>query len=93
MQPVRPEEMEKLLEKAKKELEEKLAQMTPEERAQAERKAQQRIQEDQAATQKLLDDAAGLLSASAPKAAPRFCGCCGAPAGGGKFCEYCGMPL
>ena len=43
------EELEKALEKAKKDLEETLAKMTPEERAQAEAKAQKLIAEDQIA--------------------------------------------
>lgn len=87
------EELEQMLEKAKRELQEKLDRMTPEERAQAEIRAKKMIEEDEAARQKLLDEAAAIAGGAAPKKAPNFCGHCGAPADGGKFCAYCGMPL
>ena len=86
------EEMEALVEKAKRELQAQLDRMTPQEREAAQRKAQQMIEEDQAATQKLLDDAAALLAGTAPKEKPKFCTHCGAAVNAGKFCEYCGMP-
>ncbi len=86
------EEMEKLIEKAKRDLEETLAKMTPEEREQAEMRAKKMIAEDEAARQKLLDDAAALIGFT-PKQTPKFCEHCGAPAEGGKFCEYCGSAL
>ena len=88
-----PEELEKALEKAKKDAQAMMDKMTPEERRQAEIKAKTLIEEDKAAMQKLLDDAAGIAGRSNRKEAPRFCANCGAPAGGGKFCEYCGSPL
>ena len=62
----------------------------PEERAQAEARAQKIIAEDQAEKQSLLYDAAKY---AAGQTAPRFCRHCGAKAGSGKICEYCGMPL
>lgn len=86
------EEMEQMIEKAKRDLQETLAKMTPEERAQAEIRAKKMIEEDEAARQKLMDEVAA-VTGSAPKNAPKFCGHCGAPAEGGKFCAYCGMPL
>ena len=86
-----PEELEKLVEKAKAELQAKLDRMTPEERAQAELKAQKMIEADNARMQKIIDDAKKIISDTAP--APKFCSNCGAPAGGGNFCEYCGNPL
>ncbi len=88
-----PEELEKLVEKAKAELQAKLDRMTPEERAQAELKAQRMIEEDNARMQKIIDDAKKIISDPAPAPAPKFCSNCGAPAGGGNFCEYCGNPL
>ena len=88
-----PEELEKALEKAKKDMQAMLDRMTPEERRQAERKAQKLIEEDQASMQRLLDDAAGIAGRPNGKRIPGFCVNCGAPAGGGKFCEYCGSPL
>ena len=86
-------ELEQMLEKAKRDLQAKLDQMTPEERAQTEIRAKKMIEEDDAARQKMLDEAAAVLAGSAPKPSPKFCGRCGAPADGGKFCAYCGMPL
>ena len=86
------EELERLLEKANKDAQEMLDKMTPEARAQAVAAAQKRIEEDEAAMQKLIEDARNIAGSSS-KAAPKFCGCCGAPAGDGKICEYCGMPL
>ena len=89
------EELEKLLEKAKRDAQEMLDKMTPEERAQAQARADKAIAEDQAAMQKLIDDAAALMSGSAThqKKAAVFCKHCGAPSEGGKFCAYCGMAL
>lgn len=91
MTPPTQEELEKLLEKAKRDLEAKLAQMTPEERAQAEARAQQMIEDDRAANQTLIDRAAQCLAGSPAK--PKFCTNCGAPVRGGKFCTNCGSPL
>ena len=86
------EELERMLEKAKRDLQAKLDQMTPEEREKANLAAKKRIEEDQASMQKLLDDAERIAGGAA-KAAPKFCGNCGAPTNGGKFCAYCGTPL
>ena len=90
-----PEEMQELLEKAQRDLQEALAKLTPEERAQAELKAQKMIEDDAAAMQELLDSGARIAAGIPSKgpAAPKFCPNCGAPAGGGKFCGYCGNPL
>ena len=84
------EEIEKMIEKAKADLEATLAKMTPEERAEAEARAKKMIEEDNARTQKLIEDAAKLTS-RAPS--PKFCSNCGAKVEGGNFCEYCGSPL
>ena len=86
-------QMEEALEKARREWQETLDRMTPEEREQALRKAQQLAEEDAAARQKLLDDARRILGDPAPKAAPKFCTNCGAPVSGGKFCTNCGSAL
>ncbi len=89
-----PEEMQKLLEKAQRELEETLAKMTPEERAAAERRAQTVIDADRAEMQRMTDAAAKLAAGELPeKPAAKFCTNCGAPAEGGKFCTHCGSPL
>ncbi len=90
-----PEELEKMLEKAKREAQALLEKMTPEERERAERKEQELIAEDRASMQKLIDDAAKAAAGSLPteKEMPKFCTSCGAPASGGKFCTYCGSPL
>ena len=88
-----PEEMQKLIEKAKKDLEEKLAQMTPEERAVAEARAQMLIEQDRKENQALLDRAAKILGESPAKPKPKFCTNCGAPVRGGTFCTECGSPL
>ena len=93
MEQISREEMEALLEKAKKDLQATLDKMTPEEREQAEIKAKKMTEEDRIANQKLLDDAAAILARSSQKQAPKFCGNCGAPASGGKFCTCCGSPL
>lgn len=93
MAPLSREELEKLVEKAQKDLEEALAKMTPEERAQAEARAQKMIEEDRAANQALLDRAAQLRTESPEKPRPKFCTNCGAPVRGGKFCTNCGSPL
>ena len=89
------EELEKALEKAKQDAQAMLDQMTPEERAQAMRKAEQRIEEDSAAMRKLIDDAKAVAAGAAPveTAKPKFSANCGAPALGGKFCTNCGSPL
>ena len=87
------EELKKLVEKAEKDMQAILEKMTPEEREQAQIKAQKAIQEDEARIQKLLDDAAALTSASPRTQARETCASCGAPAGSGNFCEYCGQPL
>ena len=86
------EELKKMLEKAKRELQAALDKMTPEERAQAEMKARKMIEEDKASMQALMDSAAA-VAGSVPKASDACCPACGAPVSGGKFCEYCGSPL
>ena len=89
-----PEEMQKLLEKAKKDLQAALAKMTPEERKQAALNARKLIQEDKIAKQKLIDEAAAVFGSPAPETPKqKFCTNCGAPVTAGKFCEYCGSPL
>ncbi len=91
------EELERLLEKAKRDQQEILAKMTPAEREAAELRAQKLIEEDAARRQKLIEDAAAIAAGAVPAPqepkAPKFCSNCGAPAGGGKFCTYCGSPL
>ncbi|MBR0027412.1 MAG: hypothetical protein IJP58_02040 [Clostridia bacterium] len=89
------EELEQLVEKAKRDLQETLDKMTPEERAEAERKAKKAIAEDEARMQKIFEDVAKYTSGGAMPAQskPKFCPNCGAPAGSGNFCEYCGKPL
>ena len=77
MTPPTQEELEKLLEKAKRDLEAKLAQMTLEERAQAEARALQIISDDRAANQELIDRAAQYMTGSPAK--PKFCTNCGSP--------------
>lgn len=89
-----PEELEKMLEKAKKDYEAAISKMTPEERAQAEMKAQKLIEEDKAAMDKMIEDAARVAAGEFPqKPAPKFCPGCGAAVNGEKFCAYCGNPL
>jgi len=90
-----PEEIQQMIEKAQRDLQETLAKMTPEERAEAERKAQEYIAQDNAKMQSLIDDANRVAAqTSAQNAqAPKFCPSCGAPASGGYFCQYCGNPL
>ena len=91
---ISPEELEKLLENAMKNVQAQLAKMTPEERAKAEAKAQKLIDDDAADMQKLIDDAKA--AAGIPQgepAAPKFCKSCGAAAEGGKYCAYCGSLL
>ena len=87
------EELEEMLEKAKRDLQEALDKMTPEERAQAEMRAQKMIEEDRAAKQALLEQGAKIAAAIPEKPRPKFCTNCGAPAGSGKFCTNCGSPL
>ena len=87
------EEMEKLLEKAKRDLQATLDRMTPEEREQAEIKARKAIEEDEAETNRIMAEAAALMTGSSSKPAPKFCGSCGAPTSGEKFCGNCGAPL
>lgn len=90
-----PEEIEKMLEKAKRDAQAILDKMTPEERAQAEIKAKKLIEEDKASMQKLIDEGNRIASALPvkEKKTPKFCANCGAPTNGGNFCEYCGSPL
>ena len=88
-----PEELQAILEKAQKELQEKLDSMTPEEREQAQLRAQQAIEDDAASMQKLIDDAAKVAAGDIPTRKPKFCPNCGAPAGEGKFCSFCGGAL
>ena len=88
-----PEELQALLEKAKRDLQEKLDKMTPEERRQAEEKAKAAIEEDRKSMQDLIDSAARAAASFEGKPGPRFCTNCGAPVSGGKFCSYCGSPL
>ncbi len=102
-----PEELERLVEKKKKELEQMLARLTPEARAEAEKNAAALWEADAAAMRKTLDDARAVMEmntlqehglrgapgAYVPEAAVRVCPNCGAQAPGGSFCEYCGSPL
>ena len=90
-----PEELEKMLEKAKRDAQAMLDKMTPEERARAQAQAQRTIEEDQAAMQKLIDDAARVAAGfpAEEQEKPKFCTHCGAQASGGKFCTYCGQPF
>ena len=88
-----PEELQAILEKAQKELQEKLDSMTPEEREQAQLRAQQAIEDDAASMQKLIDEAAKVAAGDIPTQKPKFCPNCGAPAGEGKFCAFCGGAL
>ena len=90
---MKPEKMQQAHEKAKRELQEKLSKMSPEERAAAQARAQQAMQDDAVAMQQLIDDAAKVAAGAAPATKPKFCGNCGAPAGNGQFCAYCGSPL
>jgi phage I-like protein len=87
-----PEELEKMLEKAKKEAEAALAKLTPEQRAEAEMRAKKLMEEDAAAMRELVESASKLSAGAAPKAA-RECPHCLAPVGSGRVCEYCGSPL
>ena len=86
-----PEELEKMLEKAKKEAEAALAKLSPEQRAEAEMRAKKLIEEDAAAMRALVESASKLSAGAAPKAA-RECPHCLAPVSG-RVCEYCGSPL
>jgi len=86
-----PEELEKMLEKAKKEAEAALAKLTPEQRAEAEMRAKKLIEEDAAAMRELVESAPKLSAGAAPRAA-RECPHCLAPVSG-RVCEYCGSPL
>ena len=88
-----PEELQQLLEKAQRDLQAALEKMTPEERAQAEARAQKAIEEDRASIQKMLDEGAKIAAGIPQRSEPKFCTNCGAPAGGGKFCTNCGNPL
>ena len=88
------EEIQKLIEKAQRELDEKLAAMTPGERAAFEAKAKAALEADSEKMQRTLDEAARILGKTAPaESAPKFCPNCGAPANGGKFCSFCGTSL
>ncbi len=89
------EDLEKMIEKAKKDLQESMEKLSPEERAEAEERARKMIADDEAERKRLLENASQILEkpsvSETPK--PKFCKNCGAPAGSGKFCEYCGQPL
>ena len=89
------EELEKALEKAKRDAQELWEKLTPEERERAAAATRSRIAEDQASMQKLLEDARAVAAGAAPqeRRAPKFCTNCGAPVSGGKFCRNCGSPL
>ena len=87
------EEMQKAIEKAQRDLEEIRAKMTPEERAEADRRAQKMLEEDEAEHRRLIESAKQLLGKRLTGVRPKFCTNCGAPAGEGKFCTNCGSPL
>ncbi len=89
------EELEKMLEKAKKDLREAMEKLSPEERAEAEERARKMIADDEAERKRLLENASQILEKPAQPETlkPKFCKNCGAPAGSGKFCEYCGQLL
>lgn len=61
------EEMERALEEAQKKVQAMLNKMTPEERVQAQMKANQAIAEDQAAMQKLIDEANAVMDGYPPQ--------------------------
>lgn len=82
-------EMERLLEEARKRVQAMLDRMTPEERAEAERKARAAQAADEAERQRLVSEAAALVG----KPAPQRCPHCGAAAQGGNFCACCGQAL
>ena len=86
------EELQKLLEKAQRELQENLSQLSPEERALVEARAQKMMAEEDAERQRIFDAAAKVSSCASPTNKPKTCKNCGAPAGSGAFCEYCGTP-
>lgn len=88
-----PEELQAMIEKAKKEMQERLAQMTPEERKEANARAKAAIEADKAEMQKLIYDADKVAAGNIPTQKPKFCPNCGAPAGEGKFCSFCGGAL
>ena len=88
-----PEELQEMVEKAKRDLQAKLDKMTPEERRQFEIKAQQALKEDEEKRQRLLESAKEILGRSAEKSKPKFCSNCGAPVSGGNICEFCGSKL
>lgn len=99
------EEMQRYIEEQKKKIEEALARMTPEERAQVEKNYAALKEADDAAMRKTLDDARAVMAqehhtiqnpgAYVPEAVRQIKSCpgCGAQAGSGNFCEYCGAPL
>jgi len=103
------EEMQHYIEEQKKKIEEALARMTPEERAEVEKNYAALKEADDAAMRKTLDDARAVMEmntaqehhtvpnpgAYVPEAVRqiKFCPNCGAQAGSGNFCEYCGAPL
>lgn len=91
-QEISSEEMQKMIEKAQKDLEEALSKMTPEERAAAEARAQKLIEEDKIKTQQIIDEAKAVM-AQTEKPAPKFCPNCGAAVDGGNFCSFCGSKL
>ena len=95
MSDISHEELEKLLEKAKRDYEELVAKMTPEERAAADERARKAIAEDEVERQRLIEGAAALKNDNMPKKpeAPKTCPNCGAQAKGENYCPYCGTPL
>ena len=90
-----PEEMQKLIEKAKADLKAQVDKMTPEERREAALKAKQAIADDNAEMERLINMAHSLSddTPAQTNTAPNFCSNCGAPAGGGNFCTYCDSPF
>ena len=86
------EDLQKILERAQKELQTKRAAMTSQERERVGAVAQEMIEADGAEREHLPDDAVNILGAHTA-AVPKVCGHCGAKAEGGKFCAFCGMPL
>jgi len=100
------EELKRLLEEQKKKVEAMLAAMTPEERADAEKKfaamrktlgaARKGTEVSTAQEHHTVPYPGAYVPDGARSDAEkpvRFCQNCGAQAGDGKFCEYCGSPL
>lgn len=86
------EELQQILERAQKELQEKLAAMTPQQRDWVGAVAQEMIEADETDRQKMLDDAIQILGAHTA-AETKVCGHCGAKEQSGDVCAFCGMPL